>query len=188
MAVDLKRHRFSLEQYERMARTGVLTENDRVELIAGEILDMVPIDPPHSIPVQRLARFFFQLGDRAYVRVQDEIRIPPDSQPQPDIALARPPDTRYTEQHPGPEDLFLVVEVAHATQLFDRNVKLPLYGRAGIPEVWIVDVSAAQVEIYRRPSGGAYASVEVLSRHGVLTPQAFPDLHIAVDDVFPASR
>lgn len=132
MALDLARYRFSLDQYERMVETGVLTEDDRVELIEGEILEMPPQHPPHTTPVRRLTRALMEgVGDRAVVLIQMPIRLPPSSEPEPDLALARPPDERYVARHPEPQDLLLVVEVSHTTQLYDRNLKIPLYARRG---------------------------------------------------------
>src|SRR5688500_3416736 len=125
MAVDVERHRFSIEQYERMVEIGVLTEDDRVELIEGEIVQMPPPSPGHSTIVSRLnKRFVMALGDRAVVRVQDAVRLPPRSEPEPDLALARPPDDRYIRRHPEPAELLLVVEVAHSTQTYDRRTKM----------------------------------------------------------------
>jgi Uma2 family endonuclease len=186
MAVDVERHRFSIEQYERMVEVGVLTEDDRVELIDGEIVEMAPIDPDHSFPVQRLARVFMEsLGGRAYVRIQDAIRLPPQSEPEPDVVLARPPDDLYRRRHPGPDDLFLVVEVAHTTQIKDRRMKIPLYAQQGILEAWLLDVPAQQLEIYRQPSPDGYRSVEFVGRGGPVAPLAFPDLLVVIDDVLP---
>src|SRR5687767_11063460 len=130
MVVEPKRMPFSVETYERMVASGVLDEDLRVELIDGEIIEMPPLSPDHSIPVQRLAKLFIQaLGDRAYVRTQDPIRLPPTSEPQPDVVLAVPPDTRYLSQHPGADDVLLVIEVARESRAFDRGPKLAIYAR-----------------------------------------------------------
>ncbi len=186
MAVEPKRHLFSVDQYERMVKTGVLTEDDRVELIEGEIVEMPPIDPQHSIPVQRLNRIFIErLGPRAYVRVQDAVRLPPRSEPEPDVVVALPPDTRYLSRHPQAEDILLVIEVAYTTKHFDRNRKLPMYARQRIPEVWIVDVPASRIEVYRAPEGDSFATVEIVARGGSVSPEAFPDVQIAIDEVLP---
>ena len=186
MAVDVERHRFSIEQFERMVQVGVLTENDRVELIDGEIVEMAAPSPDHSIPVQRLARLFIErLGDRAYVRVQDAVRIPPSSEPEPDLVLARPPDVRYLRRHPEPGDLLLIVEVSHNTHVYDRDLKLPLYSRSGVLEVWILDVPRERLEVYREPGPDGYGRVEVVDRGGSVAPERFPDVRVAVNDVLP---
>lgn len=186
MALDLARYRFSLDQYERMVETGVLTEDDRVELIEGEILEMPPQHPPHTTPVRRLTRALMEgVGDRAVVLIQMPIRLPPSSEPEPDLALARPPDERYVARHPEPQDLLLVVEVSHTTQLYDRNMKIPLYARQGIRELWLIDVPAERFEVYREPGPDGYETVENVARGGTVTPLAFPDVRIAVDDVLP---
>jgi Uma2 family endonuclease len=186
LALDVRPHRFSLEQYERMVEVGVLTENDRVELIEGEIIEMVPPSPEHSTVVSRLVRFFIEaLGDRVVVRAQDAVRLPPHSEPEPDLALARPPDDRYLRKHPEPHDLFLVVEVAYSTQAYDRRRKIPLYARQEIAETWLIDVPAGTLEIHRDPGPDGYTSIDVLSRGEVASPRAFPDATIALSDLLP---
>jgi Uma2 family endonuclease len=186
MALDVRPHRFSIEQYERMVSTGVLTEDDRVELIAGEIVEMVPPSPEHSTVVTRLNRLFLRsLDDRAVVRVQDAVRLPPESEPEPDLALAQPPDSRYSRRHPEPAELFLVVEVAYSTQSYDRRMKIPLYALQGISEVWLIDVPAAALEVYRSPGPEGYATVEIFERGVAVSPTAFPDVRITLDDLLP---
>jgi Uma2 family endonuclease len=185
MAVDVQRHRFTLEQYEHMVSAGVLGEDDRVELIDGEIIEMAPNDPPHVSPIRRLMTAFQPIRDRAVMLVQMPIRVPPRSEPEPDLALAIPPEERYARKHPEPGDLLLVVEVSHTTKRFDLTVKIPLYARSGISEVWIVDVPGEHIEVYRGPTPDGYDSVEVVARGGTVTPQAFPDVPVAVDEILP---
>lgn len=185
MVVEPKRHRFSLERYERMVEFGVFNKNDHVELIEGEIVEMAPNDPPHTTPIRRLARIFHGLGEQAVILVQMPIRMPPRSEPEPDLVISRPPDERYLRRHPEPGDILLVVEVMHTTHLFDRNYKLPLYARNGIREIWLVDVPAGTFGVYRDPKPEGYASVQVLERGTTVSPEAFPELTIAVDEVLP---
>ena len=186
MATEPARHRFSLEQYERMVETGVLLEDDRVELIEGEIVEMTPIDPSHSTVVHLLARRFFDLGDRAVVRIQDAVRVRPDSEPEPDLVVARPPYQRYLRRHPEPPDILLIVEVARTSVDSDRGVKVPLYGRHGVPETWLADITSGRFEIYREPTPDGYAQVDLVGRDGIVVPVSFDDLRIAVDDVLPS--
>jgi Uma2 family endonuclease len=176
---------FTIDQYERMVGAGVLAEDARVELIEGRIIEMAPTSPQHSTPVRRLLKAFATLGERAVLIVQDSIRLFPRSEPQPDVVLAKPPEESYVARHPEASDLLLVVEVSHTTQRFDRGTKVPLYARYGIPEVWVVDATAATIEVYRSPTGGRYATVETFERGQTVSPEAFPDLRLDVDFVVP---
>jgi Uma2 family endonuclease len=186
MAVDVERHRFTLEQYERMVETGVLSEDDRVELIEGEIVSMPPPSPEHSYAVQRLAQLLIRaLGDDAFVRTQDPLRLPPASAPEPDLAVARPPHRQYAHRHPEGPDLLLVIEVAFSSQAYDRGRKIPLYARQLIPEVWVVDVPAETIEVYRDPTPDGYQHLEVIERGGNISPASFPDVRIPIDDFLP---
>ncbi len=185
MSVVLKTHRFTIDQYRRMAEAGILSEEDRVELIKGEIVEMVPIGPLHAGTVDRSARVFSsRLGSRVIVRVQNPIQIPPeDSELQPDLALLRPRPDFYTRSHPSAPDIFLAVEVVDTSAERDRRVKIPLYGRAGIPESWLVDLIAGRVEVYRRPTPDGYRDVHVLYQRGdSLAIEAFPDVAFTVAD------
>ena len=184
MAVDVLRRRFTVEEYHRMGEAGIFTEDDRVELVDGEIVQMTPIGSRHAACVKRLNRLLVAaVGDRAIVAVQDPIVTGPESEPQPDLTLLRPRLDFYAGSHPRPVDLLLVVEVADTTLAFDRTVKVPLYARAGIPEVWLVDLAGEAVEVYRRPTGDQYAEVRRIIRGEQIVLEAIPDLAIAVDRV-----
>ena len=184
MAVPLLRRRFTVDEYHRMAEAGILTEDDRVELIEGEIVDMSPIGSRHAACVKRMTSFFYrQVGQKAIVSVQDPIRLTERSEPQPDVALLRPRPDFYTQAHPGSEDVLLVVEVAETSPDYDRTVKVPLYARSGIPEVWLVDLAGEGVEVYRTPTPQGYREVRHVRRGQCLAPEAFPDLDLAVDDI-----
>lgn len=184
MAVSLARRRFTVEDYHRMARAGVLTEDDRVELLEGEIIEMAPIGSRHAAVVDRFTRSFAQnVGRRAIVRVQGPVRLGEHSEPQPDLAILRPRADFYAHAHPGPEDILLLVEVAEATADYDRKVKVPLYARAGIPEVWLVDLLADQIEVCRGPSPEGYRETRVVRRGEAVMPQALPGVSLSVDEV-----
>jgi Uma2 family endonuclease len=184
MAVEILRRRFTVEEYHRMGEAGILREDDRVELIDGEIVEMTPIGSRHAACVKRLMHLFVRaLAARAVVSVQDPIAIPPESEPQPDLALLRPRADFYAGAHPEARDVLLVVEVADTTGPFDRGVKIPLYARAGISEVWLVDLTADVIEVHRRPGGGRYADLQRQARGERLVCQAFPDVELSVDDV-----
>lgn len=184
METSLVRHRFTVEDYERMVRTGILTEEDRVELLEGEIIQMSPIGERHASCVKRLNRLLAQrLGDRAIVSVQDPIRLDDDSEPQPDLAILRPKADFYASGHPRPGDILFLIEVADTTQEKDRGVKIPLYARAGIPEVWLMDLEQARVEVYGQPERDRYGEVRSFTREKRLSPRAFADTEIPVGEI-----
>lgn len=185
MAVVLKRRRFTIDEYHRMAEAGILTEDDRVELLEGEIVEMTPIGSLHAGQVNRLNSLFIgRLGSRVVVSVQNPVQLSQDSEPQPDLALLRPRSDFYRRAHPGARDVFVAIEVMDTSVETDRRVKVPLYAKAGIPETWLVDVNADRLEVYRTPAAEGYRDVRVLRRGESLTIEAFPDLTLTVDDLF----
>ena len=176
-------HRFSVEDYYRMAETGILKPDARVELIEGEIVDMMPIGPFHSGSVYELTRLFNHLSqNRWIVGSQGPLQLDPHNMPEPDVMLLRPPGSRYKSAHPTPEDVFLLIEIADSSLAHDQATKLPLYARSGIDEVWILNVPQKQLEIYRQPHFLGYAS-KTLLQQGDATPAAFPDAVIRVEDL-----
>jgi Uma2 family endonuclease len=184
MAVRVSRRRFTVDEYRRMLEGGILAEDDRVELINGEIVEMAPIGSRHAACVKRLNNLFSrQVGDRAVVGVQDPVRLDEYSEPQPDLTLLRPRPDYYAGGHPGPEDVLLVVEVAETSAEYDRQIKVPLYARAGIREVWLVDLAASAVEVYREPTPEGYRQVRRFGRGETLSPEALPDINLALDDI-----
>ncbi|MBI2917808.1 MAG: Uma2 family endonuclease [Chloroflexi bacterium] len=184
MAVSLVRRRFTADEYHRMAQAGVLTEDDRVELLEGEIVEMTPKGTRHAACVRRLDHLLSAAArGNTSISVQNPIRLAEHSEPQPDLALLRPRADFYADAHPGPEDILLVVEVADATADYDRTVKVPLYARAGIAEVWLVDLAGGQVEVYRSPSTEGYREMRGTRRGEALTPQALPGTKLHVDEV-----
>ena len=184
MVRQLVRRRFTVAEYDRMIEAGILGKYDRVELLEGDILEMAPIGSPHAGHVKRLNRLFsMQAADRFIVAVQDPVRIGEYSEPQPDVSILRARADFYTESHPGPGDVLLLVEVADTSLEYDRGVKVPAYANGSIPEVWLVDMAAGVVEVYRDPVSGSYTSVEVLSAGSQVSPQALPDIAIRVSDI-----
>ncbi len=176
MAIAITRHRFTVDEYYRMAESGILTPGQRVELIEGEIVDMTPIGRRHMACVDRLTRDFVSaLGDRAIVRVQGALRLHDYSEPEPDLVILRPRDDFYAGQDAGPDDALLVIEVADSSEHYDRQVKVPLYARAGIREVWLVDLTAGRITSYRQPGPDGYAEAIVAGGDDTLRPLAFPD-------------
>ena len=177
-----KRRLFTVEEYCTMADAGILSEDERVELLDGEIVVMPPIGEPHEDSTTRLSRDLTHLlYDRAWVRVQNSVRLDNYGLPEPDIAIVRPRDD-YHRQRPTPADVFLLIEVADTSLEFDREVKLARYAAAGIPEVWIVNLRARQVEAHSDPVDGSYRSRRVVTANGKISPLAFPDVSLAVAD------
>lgn len=151
------RKRFTTQEYEQIAAAGVFAEDDRVELLEGEIVEMSPIGPSHSACIDRLNRLLQrQVKDAAIVRVQSPVRLGQHSEPQPDVSLLQPRDDFYAGGHPEPEDVLLLIEVADSSLSYDRDLKLPLYARAGIGEVWLVGLLPQTVEVFRAPGESGY--------------------------------
>lgn len=186
MALELKRRRFTVDEYHQMAQAGILGEDDRLELIDGEIVEMTPIGARHASCVKRLADFFFRnFRDLAVVSVQDPIRLSERSELQPDLALLHQKPDFYASRLPMPADVFLLVEVASSSVDPDRKVKVPLYARSGILEVWLVDLEQQTITAYLDPTPDGYRTAQVFRRGESLTPSAFPDRPIAVSDILP---
>ena len=185
VSVPLTRRRFSVADYYRMLESGILTEEDRVELIDGEIVEMSPIDPIHAANVRRLDRQLQKLvGDQAIVDVQNPIRLDDYNEPQPDLTVLRWDEDFYEQRHPTPADVLIAIEVANTSLVYDRNKKLPRYAEAGIPEVWLVNVGGQTIEQYWQPVNGRYARNQVIQRGAVLTAQTIPHLQLSVDHIF----
>lgn len=184
MLGQLKQHRFTLERYEAMIERGILHEDDRVELIHGVIVDVSPIGDRHTACVKRLNRLFTSIAaERVTVSIQDPIMLPPDSEPGPDAALLRPREDFYESGKPRSEDVLIVVEVADSSLDFDRDVKMPLYACATIPEAWLVDVEAQAVEVYTEPGGGRYAQMRTYRSGETIRSDAFPEHPFPVDRI-----
>lgn len=178
----LTRHRLNVDDYHRMAEVGILGEDDRVELIGGELIDMAPIGQDHAATVNGLTRtLVIAFGERAIVSVQNSVRLNRFNEPQPDVTIFRPRADDYrTGAPPGPADVLLLIEVADSTLRYDRIVKLPLYAQAGIPEVWIVDLRRRVVDVHRAPSGDAYAVVETYGPDDIVTLSQAPDIAVGL--------
>jgi Uma2 family endonuclease len=178
------RHLFTVDEYHRMGEAGIFGEDDRIELIEGEIVEMSPIGSPHAARVKRLNRLLVRrLGTRAIVQVQDPVVLSRMSEPQPDLAVLKPRTDFYAARHPEPADTLLIIEVADSSRTFDRAVKAPLYARAGIVELWVVDVIDEVVEAYRTPLRGTYREVTSFHRGQRVTIAAFANMSFRVADI-----
>lgn len=166
-----------------MAQAGIFSEDDRVELLEGEIFEMSPISSRHASCVSRLNHLLQnRVGGRAIVSVQNPIHLSEYSEPQPDIAVLKFRADFYQAEHPKPADVLLVIEVCETSAEFDRRVKLPLYAKSGIPEVWLVDLTHGQVEVYQVPREQGYGFSQVLGRGQTLTAQLLP-VELAVEEI-----
>lgn len=184
MPAQLTRHRFTVEEFHQMAQAGILSEDDRVELLEGEIVEMTPIGSRHAACVNRLNRLFSEgIGGRAIVSVQNPVRLSEHSEPQPDLTLLKPRPDFYAAAHPGPKDVLLVVEVAETSSDYDRQVKITLYAQAGVPEAWLVDLGGNTIAVYRKPSSGGYGEVRQVRGGQRIALEAFPDLGLSVADI-----
>ena len=157
-AVLLTRHKLDVDAFYRMAEAGILGEDERVELVGGELIDMAPIGTDHSGTVDWFTRaLIMACGDQAIVRVQGPVRLDRFNELVPDFAVLKPREDYYRTAHPGPGDVLALIEVAKSSLRYDRKVKLPLYARFGIAEYWIVDLKGRKVDIHSQPSDTGYA-------------------------------
>jgi Uma2 family endonuclease len=171
----IHRHRYTVDDYYRMAEVGILGPDARVELIDGEVIEMPPIGAPHASVVTDIQNLLIAaVGGRAIVRVQNPIRLGRHSEPQPDIALVTPPGTKYRSRHPTPADILLLVEVADTSLRLDRDLKLGLYARSGIPEVWLLDLKARGIVRYWAPGVAGYLKSEPLVERAAVTIPGLP--------------
>ena len=176
------RRLFTVDEYCAMADAGILCEDERIELLDGEIIVMPPIGEPHEDSTDILnSDLSHLLRGRARVRVQNSVRLDDYGLPQPDIAVVRLRDD-YNRRRPTPEDVLLLIEIADSSLRLDREIKLARYAAAGIPEVWIANVPARQVEAHSDPVAGSYRSRRVVTAEGSISPLAFPDVVLAVGD------
>jgi Uma2 family endonuclease len=184
MNVSVRRRRLTVDEFERMERVGILHEDERVELIDGELIEMAPIGSKHAGCVKGCVQAFRRYPAEWFIlSVQDPVRISDFSEPQPDIALLRPRSDNYTESNPVAGDVLLVIEVSDTTASYDRRVKLPAYAAAGIPEAWLINLPRRSIEVHREPRDGRYQQVTVYRRGERITLLLLPEVSVAVDDV-----
>lgn len=166
-----------------MIEAGILTEDDRVELIEGEIIKMCAVGKPHTACVNRLNRIFSQLVPNAIVSVQNPLLLSDTSEPKPDVVLCKFREDFYVAEGIKPADALLVVEVADSSAQYDRKVKLPLYALAGVAEVWLVDLNRGVVEVYREPSDGEYQELKTYRRGEKIEPLLIPEVSLTVEEI-----
>jgi Uma2 family endonuclease len=185
MTAELQRHLFTVDDFQRMVKAGILDSHARVELIEGEIVDMPPIGPAHGDVVDFLTdTLVATAAELGYlVRVQGSVQINDISQPQPDFALLRRRDRAYRRKLPDSGDILLMIEVSDSSASYDRRIKAPLYARNGVPELWIVNVRSETIEVFRDPSESGYTFTQIARRGDTIIPQALPSLSFSVDEI-----
>lgn len=186
MASEPTTRLFTVDEYYRMAEAGILGQDDRVELLDGRIVQMSPIGSRHAACVDRLTRRLAEIPEgQATLRVQSPVRLGEFSEPQPDLCLLEPRADYYAEGHPGPGNVLLLIEVASTSLPFDRDVKLPLYARAGVREVWLIDLEAELVHVFLDPVGELYRYRRDAGIDDDLTPRSLPGLKVPVSGLLP---
>jgi Uma2 family endonuclease len=184
MSVQIARRHFSVAEYYKMAAAGVFSEGDRVELIEGEIVEMNPIGSRHAACVGRLTELLGRLVvGKVIVWVQNPVQVSDYSEPLPDVALLKRRDDFYAQANPQPPDVLLIVEVADSSVEYDRDIKMPLYARAGIPEVWLVNLPKETVEVYSQPLEGEYREICLVKRGESLSAKSIPNLTIDISAI-----
>jgi Uma2 family endonuclease len=184
MSVSISRRLFTAKEFRDMTEAGVFREDDRLELIDGEIVEMSPIGNRHAPCVRKLIRRLRVVGERAFLEVQNPLAISDDNEFYPDIVLLRPRADEYAEGIPHASDAVLVIEVADTTLRFDRSIKKPRYAAGGTPELWIVDLEGSRVWVHRKPLEGDYGEVFEARPGDVLSVPGMPDLEIEVSELF----
>ncbi len=150
--VAATRRKFTIDEYHRLVDLGFFTENDRIELIRGEIIEMAPKRTPHSVCNSQLWKQLYELiGKQAEIRVQEPIILPSNSEPEPDVVIAKKKNDNYISAHPTVADIILIIEISDSTIQYDRETKLPLYAEAGINYYWIVNLVKNYLEVYSNP-------------------------------------
>jgi len=186
MATEISRRLFTVHDYHRMVDAGILSEDDRVELIHGEILAMSPIGPRHNAAILRATQSLVRIvGDRAIVGVQGSVRLDEYDEPQPDLYLLRPKKDFYASGHAGPADILLIIEVADSSLEYDQGIKMHLYAETHVPEYWVSDIRSERVIAYSDRQEDTYRSIREFRRGQMLKPQLLPECPIAADLLLP---
>lgn len=183
MSVDPRRRLFTVDEFERMVETGILSPDDKVELLDGEVVEMTPIGPPHVAVVTRAAHLLVTLlGDRTIVRVQAPVRVSDTSMPEPDIAVVIPEAGYYANRHPESQEILWLIEVSRTSVAHDRTLKAHIYARGDIRELWVAALPDT-LEVFRDPSPAGYRSIRTLRRGDVVRPEAVPDVEVRIEDI-----
>ena len=181
----VKTRLITVAEYDRMIEAEIYTENDRIELLNGEIVEIMPKGPKHTSANSRVVRFFIRLfGEKVIVRGQDPIWLDGISEPEPDIVLAKWNETEYSEGHPTPADIFLIMEISDTTLAYDREAKAKAYSRNNIQQYLLLNLQNETIEDFREPSEDGYQFKRTLRKGDSLNLTAFPEIEISLDDLF----
>jgi len=184
MAWQPARKLFTTTEYHQLIETGVLKEDDRFELLNGEIIEISPIGPRHAACVNRMNTLLSDKArKRAVVSIQNPMTLSDYSEPQPDFALLKPKADFYASAHPTPADALVIIEVADSNVETDRRNKIPTYAFAGVREVWLIDLVNDRIEVHSNPFKGVYQEVRIIQRGQNLTSPSFPALKLKADEI-----
>jgi Uma2 family endonuclease len=183
--MQLLTRKFTVEQYHQMAKEGILSHQERIELIEGEIVTMSPIGFRHAFVTNYLAHWFTRnLGEAVFTSSQNPILLGDRSEPQPDLALLKPVENFYADRLPQAADILLLIEVADSSVTYDQTVKVPLYAKNQIPEVWLINLNQQQLECYTNPLNHAYQNQVIFYPDQAIFPLAFPTLEFSLNQIF----
>ena len=178
------RRLFTVDEYVAIYEKGIIPDDERTELIDGEIIEMAPMGMQHEANVDDGTRILVRaVGDRAIVRVQGSLTVDEGNRPQPDLMLLKLRDGGYRDRPAGPTDVLLIIEVSDSTLANDRGAKLTRYAQADIPEVWIENIPDRVIEAYRNPVDGEYTESRTYRPGETISPTAFPDIELSVSQL-----
>lgn len=178
------RYRLTVTEYHRLGKHRIFDEDSRIELIEGDLIAMPPIGGQHAGHLDRIAQPIFRQITQGIVRIQSPIRLNDCSEPEPDLTILRYRDNFYTRAHPTPADVLLIIEIADSTLRYDQDIKVPLYAKAGIPEVWLLDLINRRVAIYRYPSTDGYRQIQFPAPDEQISPSLLPELTLRIAELF----
>jgi Uma2 family endonuclease len=182
--LSIPRHKLSTDDYHKMGEAGILREDDRVELIEGELIEMAPIRSRHAGTVSRIDRLLYEARQNTIIWGQYPISLPPDNEPQPDIMLLAPRSDDYINALPTAQEVLLLIEVADSSLEYDRDTKIPIYARHGIPEIWLFDLRNSTLSIYLDPSPNGYRKLLNPVKTEVVSPSLLPGAKVPLAQVW----
>lgn len=191
MVSTTRKRLFTVDEYHQLVDLGFFTENDRIELIRGEIVEMAPKRTPHSVCNSLLWKQLYELvGKQAEIRVQEPIILSSNSEPEPDVVIARKKDDNYLAAHPTVEDIILVIEISDSTLKYDRETKLSLYAEAGINNYWIINLVDKHLEAYTNPFSNSKSKLSYRNKNIILSDEliyipGFTSLSLELDSILP---
>lgn len=175
--------RFTVDEYYKLIELGMLHDYERAEIIEGELIRKMPIGDKHASVVNKLSKLLIKnVADEILVSIQNPLRLSDYNEPEPDFVLADL--TKYDgKRHPQPKETLVVIEVSDSTLKYDRDIKIPLFAEAEIPEVWIVNLPKNIIEVHTKPGNGVYQFVKFYNQNEVIKSETIPDLEIEVDKI-----